>query len=378
MATGMKIFYSVLAVGMFLFAVFLFNMKTTANDAVLLMPVFIIAGAVLIGINIIRRKVILYNDSVLCINLFSTKEIAIKDIKGCRIGQKAIIVEPISADDPKITISNCNDFGHSSDLKKYFQDNFKDLDAIDLENDKAEILQDSSLGFTQTDREAALKKAKIIAIVYNVAGIIAGFGVMILFSDKVLTVILMAYPLLGIIIMAYSNGLIKFLSNPKRSIHPYTMLGFMGPVIVMLVSALNSYDIFKYTNIWIPFIAISSPLFLLLYFFGINKTVKAVKGQVVVMLVLALIYGFGSTIQINCAFDNSKLQVYDATILDHRMEHGKSNSYYLTLSPWGPMQQADEVDIHSRLYYNTAIGDIVKVNFNQGLLHIPWFVVTKN
>ena len=168
------------------------------------------------------------------------------------------------------------------------------------------------------------------------------------------------------------------MSNSKRSVYGFTMLGILIPGFVLMIKSLFEFDLFRTDHLWLPFLLITVVFIVLLYTIGINKSVESVKGQTVVMLIAALIYGFGSIRQINCVFDNSYPQIYKAVILDHRVSHGKSNSYFLTLSPWGPSIDAKEVEIDGSLFRSTSIGDTVKVNFKQGLLHIPWYVVRKD
>src|ERR1700761_5334935 len=99
-STGIKIFYILLAVGMFIFA-FVLLKTPQSQPALLLIPLLFIAGAGLIVANVIRSKVIVYNDSIVSVKLFSTKEMAFNDIKGCRIGQKFLALESNSGE--KIT-----------------------------------------------------------------------------------------------------------------------------------------------------------------------------------------------------------------------------------------------------------------------------------
>jgi hypothetical protein len=98
-------------------------------------PVFIFAGGVLILINLFRKKVIIDSDRITYINLFLNKELAIADIKGSRVGKKAIILES-SAGNSKIIISNYNDLGDSDSLVHWAETNFKNLDTADIENER--------------------------------------------------------------------------------------------------------------------------------------------------------------------------------------------------------------------------------------------------
>jgi hypothetical protein len=362
---------------MFVFSLVLFGMyRSQISPAVLIFPLILIIGSIWVTVNIIKRKIIIYDDRILLINAFSIKEVAIANIRGARVGEKVIYLELLSETDNKVTITNYIDFMDSDGLAKYFKENFQDLNSLDLVAEKQRMLKNNELGYTEGERQQKLVNARNIATAYNITGMIIGFSM--IFADSnpaVLTLLL--YPVVGLLIIVFSNGLIKFLSDSKRSVYAFVMLGFVLPCFILLIKSLFSFSLFNINHLWFPAFAISAVVFSLLYIFGINKSVPPIAGQAIVMLIVAVIYGFGSARQINCQFDESKPEVYKAAVFDHRVVHGKSNSYYLTLSKWGPSNKIGEVEIQGGLYRNVNIGDTVHVNYKKGLLNIPWFTISK-
>ena len=377
-STGMKILYGSIATGAFVFSIVLFNMPNhSGGQAVLLIPFLFLAGSVLIIINLFKRKVIITDDSITNINVFSKKELLLSDIKGCRVGQKVISLEPVSSEQSKITISNYIDLKDNDLLASWVRGNFKDLDAADLKAEKEALLQNTDLGFTEEDRAAKLKKVKEITVLYNLVGLVVGFGAIFFDNTKPIVILLMCYPLLGVILMAFSKGLMKFLSNNKRSVYGFTLLGVILPGFILFIKSLSEYSLLTNDHLWLPLILMAAIIFTCLYLTGINRSVESVKGQIIVMLFAAFIYGFGSVRQINCTFDNTEPQIYNAVVLGHSISHGKSTSYFFTLSPWGPIQEQKQVEVSRHLYQDTYVGDTVKMNYRPGLLNIPWFVITK-
>jgi hypothetical protein len=87
--------------------------------------------------------------------------------------------------------------------------------------------------------------------------------------------------------------------------------------------------------------------------------------------------GFGTARLINCALDAHKPSVFTATVLDRQIVHGRSRTYLLDLSPWGPRSDEQQVEVSPEFYHNVADGDTVKVNFKPGLLLIPWYYLSK-
>jgi hypothetical protein len=376
-STGTKIFYGLLAAGMLVFAVYLFDIRNpSVSEGIMLFPILIIAGSVLIVANFIKRKVVIYDDSILVISLFKEKELDFKNIKGCRIGSKLIVIEPVSPEYSRILIGNYIDFGGSSQMTAQIKEKCKDLDAEDYENERKQLLQDTSLGFSETDREAKLKNAKTIAIIYSIGG--WGVFALALFTDsKIGIIIAMLYPFLGFGLMWYSKGVIKVITNIKTSVYPHIMVGFMPTAMLLGIRGITLYDTFDAWNILLPSVILSAIMFAAVYFADRIKFVEPVKGKLVLIVIMAAIYGFGTTWNSNCYFDESQPKIYLTTVLDHRIEHGKSTSYYLTIAPWGPVQKETEVDAGRWMYYNAPIGDTVRVKLRPGLLHIPWYVVTK-
>jgi hypothetical protein len=372
-----KIFYCAIAVGLILFSFFLFGIDhTAAGQWIIIVPIVLLALAGLIIAGQVKRKITISADRIVVKSVFGDKELLTENVKGCRIGEKTIYIEPTSAIYAKITINNYSDLGNSGDLVNWLKENFADLDAADLSDEQDKILHDNTLGFTTEERQEKLIKAKRVAIAYNITGAVVAAAAFFLNDIKLLTILLLAYPLLGILVMKFGNGLIKFVSNKKTSVYPFVFIGFYAAALMILIPAIAVYDIFDYTNIWVPSITSTLVVATLLYMVGINRSAKSVIGQTVIMVVLAGLYGFGGVLRVNCDFDHSKLQVFTASVLDRRMQTGKNNSYYLTLSPWGPSKDAKEVSVHKWLYNEAAIGSTVKVKFKTGLLNIPWFTVS--
>jgi hypothetical protein len=241
-STGMKVFYGLLAAGMFVFAVFLLNMHPY-TQFLLLIPLIISISGALILINVFRRKVVIYNDCILVVSIFATKQLDFNNIKGCRVGQKTISIVPVSPEYPKIMIGNYSDFANDSQLVAFINEKFKDIDKADMEESREAALQDVSLGATETERKTYVKKANNIAIGYNVGGFAFGFACAFINKNWSL-IILLLYPLLGIMLMCFNKRLIKFVSNHKTSVYGFVMPGILFSSFILLISSFFDYTIY--------------------------------------------------------------------------------------------------------------------------------------
>ncbi len=248
---GAKISYGIFSAIIFVVGIIFFNMPHTSKtpEWFNIIPTLMLITSILVFINIFKRKVIIYDDRIVTIGLFSTKELFIKSIKGVRIEEKIIIIEPLNSGDTRLKIGNYSDLKNNRELREWLSSNCKDLDAIDLADEHNKILHDSELGLSETEREQKLKNAKKVAHIYNIIGVAVSVAVLV-FNITVTTVVLsILYPLIGIVVIANSKGLIKFLSSPKRSVHPNVFIGLLFPALSTLLTSLNNYTIYESDNL---------------------------------------------------------------------------------------------------------------------------------
>jgi len=170
-STGKQIAYGIFSAFLVVIAVIFLSLSfSNPGDLPIVSPIIVgfILLAVLVG-GQVRKKVIISAERVVATNVLQTKELATADIKGCRLGPKTIVIESLSPSGPKIIINNYSDFIDGEDLKKWLQDNFKDIDATDLAEEQDQLLSDGKLGATKEEREAKITQSKWIG--YRCAGL---------------------------------------------------------------------------------------------------------------------------------------------------------------------------------------------------------------
>ena len=372
-STWNKFFYGFIALIIFGASIFFFNLIKTKNLILVVVPLSSIIISALIVINFFKRKLVIDEKRLLCVNLFSKKELNLSSIKGYRLNGKMIKVEPISEPDSTISIGNYIDFENSEDFTEWIIKNFKDLDALDLETENQNFLKDSTFGSSETERLEKLKTTKGIATAYNfISGFLA--FIFLFIKNNLSFMILLMLPIIGIFLL-FRFDLIKFLSNTKRSIYAYIFIGFAIPCFTLLLKT-SEFKILSFDNIWLSIGIVFSIMFGLLCFKGVNKSVESVIGQIVVMLIFSVLYGFGSVRTINCVFDKSKEITYNANVIDQHISSGRHTTYYLKLGTWGPQNKNEDEEVSKKMYNKTQIGDTVNVKYKEGFLKSPWFVIT--
>jgi len=376
-SSGAKFLYGFYGTLTLVLSIYLFNdYNPTVTRAVQIIPVALIIISILFFVSLARGKIIISSDNIVCRRLFSRKELALNEIKGFRVGGKIIHIESTDVNKSIIRIVNYADYKDSGQLTQWLKDNCQDLDAIDLKDDQKTAMSNPGLGKNEVERIIALTRARKISYIYNVIGLTLG-SIMIFFDPKFIVLLAIIYPLLGIPIMMFSGGTIKFLSKSERSIARHIELGMVLSCFFLLIVGLREYHILQTGHFWLPAFIISTLFFLLIYKTGLNHTMGQLWVQVFCMLLTSLLYGFGTTYQVNCEFDKSETKIFKATVVDHRISRGKSATYYLILSPWGPVKKEDETEVYRSLYSEVDIGDTVQVREKDGLMNIPWYIITK-
>lgn len=372
-STSTKFFYGLLATMIFGFSMYLFNEPSEKHPFLIFIPIIILVISALIVINFIKRKVVISENSILCINLFSIKELTLVEIKGYRANGKSIIIEPILENDSILSITNCIDFENDDEILDWIKNNFKDLDALDLENERQSLMNDTSLGFSETERETKIKNIKEICVSYNFIGGFLAF-ILLFIKQPFSYIILLILPLIGIVLL-FSFKLIKFVSNEKRSMYSYILFGFSIPCFTILLKT-SEFNLLNYNTIWQPIGIVVFIMVILLIFKGINRSLGAIVGQIIAMMICSVLYGFGSARAINCEFDKSKPLTYNATVIDHSISYGKKTTYYLRLSKWGPQKEEEEdEEVSKSMYKKTSIGELIDVEYKEGFLKSPWYVI---
>nr|WP_067058070.1 hypothetical protein [Mucilaginibacter sp. L294] len=184
------------------------------------------------------------------------------------------------------------------------------------------------------------------------------------------------YTLSGIGLMLLSHGQVKFLSWNEKSNPLGIALGYFWPVILMFYTGLTKYHLLSYNNLWHIAAVFASVLFVLLLATGINKAAGYVAGQVVVMLIASLFWGFGSAVVANCIFDGSAPQKYNTTIANRYTSTGRGVRYHLMIDGWRPGLYGKTVDVKKNEYEKAAVDTAVSIVEKKGLFNVPWFTYT--
>ena len=323
-----------------------------------------------------KTKFIIEDDKIINIGIFKTKVLEFQNIKGFKVDQNYLYYLPVNENDKKIKISTY--VGKFGELRAWSEQKFKNLDLEEFVNEEKEILENDEYGRTQEEREYKLARAKKTTKTLNTISWIVALSTWFYPHFYQVQILLCGIlPIIGLIVYKTSNGLIRLDEKPN-SAHPNILSTLFIPSCALMIRALMDFTIFDYSNLWKPAIVIFFVFGLLVlkgskveYNFKKGVTYLAILG----MLMFGGMYAYGLLITTNVAFDESQPTVYKAKVLDKHTSSGKTTTYYLKLSEWGPQKEIDDVSVAKDIYKSKEIGDTAIVYFNNGLYKIPYYIV---
>lgn len=323
--------------------------------------------------NTIRGKFGISSNKVYTIGLFNNKQIYFNEIRGYRKSENFIFIES-KINSIKIKVSNYYENGN--EIREWLESNYDNLDQIQQKANVDEILKENQFGWNAEEREKKLKKAKKTAKIINwLGGFIAIVTILFLNSFKYVILICVAYPIICLVVIIFSKGLIK-IDDRKDTVYPTIFWAFFATSSVLLLRGLVFYNIFDYSNVWLPTILIAFGFILILsisndgYIFY-----KAEKISSLLMIILIIIFGYsyGTVINLNCVLDNSKPKIFKTVIQKKTFTSGRGKSYYLKLEKWNNQKKNGQVSVTKEFYDKTKTNDTVTINLKKGKLNISWF-----
>lgn len=356
------------------------------SDSEFDMKAFLILGPISLGmiallivglLDTVNGKFVIDNDKIFAVSTFTNRQLLLGEIKGYRITDKYIFIESKNQQKKKIKVSTY--FGKVYEIEEWLSENYADLDIVQANQEKEEILSNEEFGWTTDQREYRLIKAQKAAKTLNWSGGIIGTWTLFLANPYEYAIIAsIAFPIICLIVLKYFNGIIR-IDERKDTAYPTIFWAIFTACMGLWLRGLLDYSILDYSKIWTPSILIALT-YIALFTIG-NREFKFNKAKdyltIIGFSIFMFGYGYGAVVTLNCMYDKSEPKTFNATILDKRISSGKSTTYYLELTPWGQQKEIDEVSVSKDLYNNLNKNDKVNIYYMQGKFDIPWFEVTE-
>jgi hypothetical protein len=327
-------------------------------------------------IDTIKSKLIIEKKRLISISVFKTKYLEFKEIKGIKSDQNYLYFIPNSPELKKIKVSTY--VGNYGQLATWAESHFKNIDIEEIEEDTADILENEEYGRNIEEREFKLESTRKKTKFLNTISLVVALATMIFpHFYKVQIIACSVLPILGLILLKSSKGLIK-LDDKPNSAHPNLFGTLFMPSAALMIRALLDFNVFSYENFWKPAFLLFAFLTFLIFFkseleYNFKKAVSylAILG----MLMFGSMFAFGFLITTNAIYDNSYPATYKAKVIDKHSSSGKTTTYYLKLDSWGPKTEIEDVSVSKDIYNTKEIGDSTTVYFNEGLYEIPYYLI---
>ncbi len=337
------------------------------------MTVFMIYGL----LSTYKGRLIINSDKVVEIGVFKDKELELTNIKGYRVDQYYTYLIPKNADSKLIKVSQY--IGNKNAFNQWLFTNFQDVDVIESTREVEEILANEEFGRTVEEREDKFKRARFVARTLNVVGSL--LAALLFFYPRpydLITLIALIFPFFILASLHFFRGLIR-IDQKNNSGYPSTIYGLIFPGMALALRSFMDFDILEYSNFWLPTFAVTIVTSLIM--FSTTSELKFKKASdyitVVSLVGFVFVYSYGGIINYNCIYDDSEPEVYSSEVLDMRISTGKSTSYYVELTPWGPVTESEDVSITKGLYEQLELGESVNIYLMNGKMNIPWFTITE-
>ncbi|MET1056081.1 MAG: hypothetical protein ABWY16_12295 [Pedobacter sp.] len=319
-------------------------------------------------------KLIIGEDSIRFKGAISGWEISFAEIRGYRIRDKWILIEPLSKDRKRISIKTI--MPGTDQLIVLLKSKYPDLDLLERQEGYKNLLDDSRYGKTTEERTEKLENATGASKLMNATGVIILLLSFVFKIEKYMVAVAIAAPVVFIIIIRGYNGLIR-IADSKNSPYPAIPYGLCALLICLIIKCAR-YNILDYRAVWPPALLVG--MFLVAVLMVANRNFSSVTKArimgIVLITICSLVYGYCTVVTVNCLYDTSHSRYYRARVLDKWISRGKTTLYHFKLSRWREEVDEKHIRVSMEVYNRLDIEDAMNVYVYTGKLKIPWYVIT--
>jgi hypothetical protein len=352
--------------------------EAPSSGAAILMSLICLSFALLgsyLAVSMVMFKVILRADAIEVQNVGSKRTLLREEIVGRRLLPTQYIstleLTPRDKGNKKLKIGMTMRTDAAFDA---WLASITDLDAAELAKSETQIASELEFGLTPEQRAETLGNARTTAKwLTRIAWVVSIGGWFYPRPYQLIMAILAALPLITVMLVVQSKGLYQ-VEGRRNDARPSLTIPFLFPGLILALRAITGIQFLH----WMPFLTLcllGGCVFTLLIASADRQTREHRWGMLTIFL-LAAAYTFGVSAQADELLDRSPRQTFQVAVLSKRMVSGRSTTYYLRVTPWGPQSDANDVSVSRALYNSVAPKQTVCVNFLQGALKIPWYFVT--
>lgn len=322
---------------------------------------------------LLQSKTVLYADLIDFQGVFSTKTFN----RDALIGWRVLPTSP-----PTLVLERKGERSFKTSLvfrvDEEFSDWFESIPSLD-EKDialseasvQAEIQNDERFGASPFERSEVLQEARKTAKILSSISIVSVVWAFVYPRPyEVLILMLALLPWIGIEIMRRSHGLFRA-DVLKNNAHPSVAYALIFPGTVLCLRAVLDYDVLQSVYAAALYVFVGCAFFTAILIF--DPTQRSRRGILPVFFLVGVAYGYGVIVEANAWLDRSPGISYTATVQNKQIISGKSITYELDLSSWGPKNGTNKLNVSSSIYKQVQTGQTVQLKLKKGALGVRWY-----
>jgi hypothetical protein len=249
-----------------------------------------------------------------------------------------------------------------------------DADALAASALRTEVSSDPTFGTTPEERLETLARATKVAKRLAVAAPILYFWSVLYPQPYTLIVaLLLAGPWLCVALMVHQRGVYQVSGGRSRAGRPdlaVVLFAFAG------IMTLRAWTDLRIVNWWelAPWATLFAVI-LAAAIVSLNGTATRSWSAVLVILIAACGYGFGTAGFADTLLDNSAPSVFRTKVLNKHVSSGRYRVFDLYVERWGADPGTQDLKVTPGFYGQVTIGDTVCIALRKGALGAQWYSV---
>jgi hypothetical protein len=334
---------------------------------------FFLLGAYL-AVATIKSKIVLTTNAIDVHGIFITKQLLRSELVGWRIvptqyfSTLVLVHRDPSVRKIKIALTMNAD--------KFFLDWLSaapNLDEAESEEFRAQLDANLEIGVTHEQRSERIATAQILASRLGwVAWAVTAWSWFYPRPYWLVALLLAGLPIVAVLIGLRSIGLYNF-EGRRNDLRPSLAIPVIIPGAGLALLGISELHFLRWQDL-IPMVTVFC-----LTITGLISVADPVLRQrrwpVLGILLIAFMDGSGAVAHADALLDRSSPRGFISRVVRKRVSTGRSTSYRLTISPWGPQSDFTDVRVSARDYNAVQSGDPVCILLFPGALRISWYLV---
>jgi hypothetical protein len=193
---------------------------------------------------------------------------------------------------------------------------------------------------------------------------------------NLLYMLLIFFPIISFTFLKLVMNKLKTYVDNRKTPNSIILGVLLAPCFCLSIRILNDWNIMKITwsDFWPPFYIFATiylaSLIIFIHGFKISDILTTFA------LFICFVYAFQATIALNCLIDSSLPAIFQTTVINKRVHSYKGGrTYYVTVSPCGPIENEAAVKVNKTVYQMFNPNDEVNIYIHKGFFKIPWYYI---